>query len=60
MNLPSPIVPRGLGLGLSGKLTPAIKFFHYHKCSLGVLIMAQWLTNLMSIHEDEGSILDLA
>lgn len=26
MNLPSPVGPRGLGLGLSGKLTPVINF----------------------------------
>lgn len=29
MNLPSPVDPRGPGLGLSGKLTAVIKFFHY-------------------------------
>lgn len=28
MNLPSPVDPRGPGLGLSGKLTAVIKFFH--------------------------------
>ena len=27
MNLPSPVGPRGLGLGLSGKLTPVINCF---------------------------------
>lgn len=29
MNLPSPVDPKGPGLGLSGKLTAVIKFFHY-------------------------------
>lgn len=29
MNLPSPVDPRGPGLGLSGKLTAVIKVFHY-------------------------------
>lgn len=28
MNLPSPVGPRESGLGLSGKLTAVIKFFH--------------------------------
>ena len=38
------------------KLLPAAYISYHQNVSLGVTIVAQWLTNLTSIHEDPGLI----
>ena len=37
------------------RISPGLK-----KCSLGLAVVAQWVTNLTHIHEDSGSIPGLA